>query len=239
MRRDRTWSSAGRAAAPIALALALCPLVAALAPGRAEPLARIRALIGDERSLGLFFEPGAHRWAAARPVILHLADFGYIAIHLPVTLGVLAWVWLARPLAFGRVRLTFVAIQLLAVAGYLLVPTAPPRMVAGLGYGDAMSAGQHGLARLVQSPYAAMPSEHVAFALFAAGTVVLLTRSRPVRVAAVLYPLLVLAEIVVTGNHIWLDAVAGAGVAAAGASIAWAIRQLRAPAPVVAIPAVD
>lgn len=231
MPRERNWSRAVRDASPIALALALCPLVAVLAPGPAGPLARVRALIAAERSLGLFFEPALHRWAAARPLLMRVADLAYVGVHLPVTLGVLAWVWLARPWAFSRVRTTFVAIQLLAVIGYVLVPTAPPRMIAGLGYGDAMGSGEQGLARLAQSPYAAIPSAHVAFALFAAATVAVLVRSRRVRVAAALYPAAVLVEIIVTGNHLWLDAVAGAAVAALGASIAWLIRSPKGSPP--------
>ena len=72
----------------------------------------------------------------------------------------------------------------------------------------------------MQSPYAAMPSAHIAFALIVAGTVFALARSRAVRVAALLYPLAVLLEIVATGNHIWLDAAGGTVAASVGLGIA-------------------
>jgi hypothetical protein len=204
-----------RDAAPVAVVLALCPLVAAMASGPAAPVERASDLIGVERSLGMFFEPSVHAWYAARPRLMAMADLGYATVHLPVMLGVLTWVWIARPAAFQRARNTFVVTQLLLVVGYLLVPTAPPRMVPSLGYAHA-STGLTGLDRLAMSPYAAMPSGHAAFAVLAAGIVVALSRSRLVRMLAALYPVAVLLEIVGTGNHIWLDAAAGAAVAALG-----------------------
>jgi hypothetical protein len=227
MPSERRWSRALRDAAPVVLVLALCPVVAALAPGPAAPLARIRELIGVERSLGLFFEPAVHAWVAARPRLLAAADFAYVGVHLPVMLGVLAWTWRARPHAFALARNTFVAAQALALTGYVLTPTAPPRMIAGLGYGDALGAGEHGLERLAQSPYAAMPSGHMAFALVAAGIVAALSRSWAVRLVAVAYPVAVLAEIVATGNHIWLDAAGGAAAAALGFALAVGTGALR------------
>jgi hypothetical protein len=47
--------------------LALCPVVAALAPAPGVPVSHIRTLIGAERSLGLFFEPSLHRRQRASP----------------------------------------------------------------------------------------------------------------------------------------------------------------------------
>jgi PAP2 superfamily len=213
---EPSWKRASRDAAPVAFVLALCPLVAAMAPAPAAPLARAHALVGVERSLGLFFEPAVHAWVARRPGLMRAADFAYAAVHLPVTLGVLIWVWSARPSAFRLVRNTFVAAQALIVAGYVLAPTAPPRMLPSLGYGGAAGAGSTGLDRLAMSPYAAMPSGHAAFAVIVAGIVVCHSRRRLVRLAAALYPPAVLLEIVATGNHIWLDAVAGAAAAALG-----------------------
>lgn len=217
---QRRWAGAGAAALPVLLALALDPLAAAVAPGRAAPLERMRDLIDSERSLGLFFEPSVHAWAAARPILLHALELTYVGAHVPLALAALAWVWTARRQAFGLARNTFVAAQTLSAIAYLVAPTAPPRMVPGLGYSAAPGPGDHGLGRLVQSPYAAMPSAHMAFALVAAGMVFSLARSRGARVAALLYPPAVLMEILATGNHIWLDAVGGAVAAATGFGLA-------------------
>jgi hypothetical protein len=219
-----------RDAAPVVLALALCPVAALATPGRAAPLERMRDLIDVERALGLFVEPSVHTWVAARPHLLHALELAYVGVHLPVTLGVLVWVWLARPQAFPLARNTFVAAQTLSAVGYLVAPTAPPRMVAGLGYSAALGPGDRGIGRLVQSPYAAMPSAHTAFALVTAGIVFSLARSRAVRLIALLYPPAVLMEILATGNHIWLDAVGGAVAAGTGFGLAlWHRGRRRRP----------
>jgi hypothetical protein len=223
MSSRRRWASA-LPALPILLALALDPVAGLAAPGRAEPVVRMGRLIDVERSLGAFFEPSLHAWVAARPLLLHSLAVTYVAVHVPLTLAVLAWVWVARRDAFPFARNTFVGAQTLCAMVYLLAPTAPPRMVPGLGYSAAPGPGDHGLGRLVQSPYAAMPSAHTAFALVTAGLLFTLARSRRVRVLALLYPLAVLFEILATGNHIWLDAVGGATAAALAFAVAHGIR---------------
>jgi len=221
----RSWGRALRDFAPVAAVLALCPLVAAFAPDPAVPLARIRALVDAERSLGLFVEPSMHRWVAAHPPLLLDNQIAYVAAHIPVLVAVLVWVWFARPAAFRLARDAVVATQAIAVLGYVLVPTAPPRMLAGLGYGDVASLGTRGIERLLMSPYAAMPSVHAAVALIVGGTVFRLARPWPVRALAVLYPFAVVAETMATGNHLWLDALGGAVTAVAGYAAARALRR--------------
>jgi PAP2 superfamily len=213
---DRRWARPARDAAPALIALALSPVVAALAPGADRPLARMRRLIDRERRLGLFFEPTVHAWFGARPPLMAALRVTYVAAHVPVALGVLAWTRRAHPHAFPRASHAFAATQALAAVGYVLAPTAPPRMIAGLGYDDRLRPGDHGLGRSIQSPYAAMPSAHTAFSVIAAGTVWALARSRCVRAAALLYPPAVVVEIIATGDHIWLDALGGLVVAGLG-----------------------
>ena len=209
------------------LALALSPVVAAMAPGPERPLERMRRLIDAERRLGLFFEPAVHAWFDARPPLMRTMRVTYVAAHLPVALGVLAWTRQAHPHVFPRARDTFAATQALAAAGYVLAPTAPPRMIAGLGYDDRPGPGDSPLGRSIQSPYAAMPSAHTAFSVVAAGTVWALARSRPARVAALAYPPAVVLEIIATGDHIWLDAAGGLVVAGLGFASARAKQRVR------------
>jgi hypothetical protein len=224
---ERRWARSARDAAPVLLALALSPVVAAAAPGSERPLARMRSLIDKERRLGLFFEPKVHAWFDARPPLMRTLRVTYVAAHLPVALGVLAWTRRAHPHAFPRARDTFAATQALAAIGYVIAPTAPPRMVAGLGYDDRPGPGDNGLGRSIQSPYAAMPSAHTAFSVVAAGTVWALARSRPVRAAALVYPPAVVVEIIATGDHIWLDAIGGRVVAGLGFASARATHRVR------------
>jgi len=192
----------------------------------------MRGLIDVERRLGLFFEPAVHAWVGARPPLMRTLKVTYVAAHVPGALGVLVWARRAHPQAFALARDTFAATQALAAIGYVLAPTAPPRMIAGLGYDDAPRPGDRGLGRSIQSPYAAMPSAHTAFSVVAAGTVWALARSRPVRAAALLYPPVVVVEIIATGDHVWLDALGGllvAGLGFASARATHAVRRRLAP----------
>src|SRR4051794_22867773 len=133
---ERRWARSARDAGPALLALALSPVVAALAPGPERPLARMRRLIDMERRLGLFFEPTVHAWFDTRPPLMGALRLTYIVAHVPGTLGVLAWTRRAHPQAFPLARDAFAATQALAVIGYVLAPTAPPRMISGLGFDD-------------------------------------------------------------------------------------------------------
>lgn len=218
--------------APVAAAFALYPVVA-LAQGadRTTAVRHASAIAEAEQSLGLFVEPAAYAWAAGIPWLLAAAGVAYLVLHVPVLLGALAWVYLARPAAFPRLRTAFLAAQTLTLAGYLLVPTAPPRMLGGLGFGDTLAelwgaqaaAGAHWL----QSPFAAMPSGHVVFALLAGGALALHARRVAWRVAGALYPGFVAALTIVTANHFWLDA--AGSVAVVAVAVPTALLAHRAP----------
>jgi len=197
--------------APVVAAFGLCPLVA-LAGGddRGAALARARDLVDAEQALGAFVEPAIHAWGASRPWLMTVAGAAYLFLHVPVLIGALAWVYLLHPDAFARLRTTFLAAQTLTVVGWLLLPTAPPRMLGGLGFEDTLAelwgASAEEGASWLQSPLAAMPNGHVVFALIAGGAIVLLARPPAVRAVGAFYPLAVVAMTVVTANHFWLDA---------------------------------
>jgi hypothetical protein len=65
------------------------------------------------------------------PALLAAAGLFYVWVHLSATIGALIWARLERPHAFARARDTFLATQMFTVAGYLVVPVAPPRMLPG------------------------------------------------------------------------------------------------------------
>jgi membrane-associated phospholipid phosphatase len=134
----------------------------------------------------------------------------------------------------------------LALVGYVVFPTAPPRFMPEWGFTDTVSAavGENaakGVSTLY-NPFAAVPSMHVAFALMIALPAMRLVRWRALKVAWSLYPGIVTMVVVVTGNHWWLDAALGALVAAVAAVAAtfalararpavWAWRAVPAEAP--------
>jgi hypothetical protein len=62
------------------------------------------------------------------------------------------------------------------------------------------------------NPVAALSSLHFAYALLVGGAIAWLTYPPVLRLAGAFYPLVALFVIVATGNHYYVDAVAGAAV---------------------------
>jgi len=121
----------------------------------------------------------------------------------------------------------------LALVGYIVYPTAPPRLVPGAGFTDTDGSftntdqDAHGVSSLLVNPYAAVPSMHIAFSLMVTVPAMNLARSVWARALWSGYPLLVLFVIVVTANHFWFDAAAGAAVACLAAVTAHQLARLR------------
>jgi membrane-associated phospholipid phosphatase len=86
-------------------------------------------------------------------------------------------------------------------------------------------------AHLLQSPFAAMPSGHVAFALIAGGTFTVLGDRRWLRGFGRAYPPLVVTVTIVTGHHLWLDAVGAVLVVATASAVVVSLRRAATCAP--------
>jgi membrane-associated phospholipid phosphatase len=132
----------------------------------------------------------------------------------------LLWVYLRRNEAFTRFRNTILLANAIGLIGYVLLPTAPPRFFTTIGFEDTLAqfGGLNhgsGLIELASNPYAAMPSLHAADALIA-GIILATVVRRPIFKALwLLWPLWVWFSVMATGNHFWLDVLAGIVLAAA------------------------
>jgi hypothetical protein len=178
-----------------------------------------------ERSTGTFFEPGLQQSLLDHAWLIETANWLYVNTHFVVTTAFLAWLYLFRNEHFAFVRNMFMVAMGLALLGYALFPTAPPRMLPGEGFTDTIATfsgfeQDSNAVSLLVNRYAAVPSMHIGFALMIAGTGIGIVRNRAIRGLWALYPLLVFAVIVVTANHYWFDAAAGAVVAAVAAVVA-------------------
>jgi membrane-associated phospholipid phosphatase len=202
---------------------------------RALAFANGQAVIDLERSTGTFFEPSFQAFFIAERWVLDLANFLYMNSHFALTTGFLVWLYLRRNDSFYFVRNMFLVAMGLALIGYVLVPTAPPRLFPGYGFVDTIndfSSVNHdsALVKLFVNPYAAIPSMHFAFALMIGVPGFRLSRHVWSKAFWAAYPMLVLWVVVVTGNHYWFDAAAGAFVAALAALIAHRLLARARPA---------
>jgi membrane-associated phospholipid phosphatase len=189
-----------------------------------------RNVIHLEQGLGLFVEPSIQAWAATKPAVIDFASWTYLNCQSSVTLGALVFLYLFHNRSFYFVRNMFVVAMGVALIGYVLVPTAPPRFFPEWGFFDAVAnftgvSHDSVAVNTLFNPYAAIPSMHVAFALMIGVPLARLSKRRVVKVAWALYPLLVTFVIVATGNHFLIDAFLGALTAALAAwAAAWLAR---------------
>jgi membrane-associated phospholipid phosphatase len=191
-----------------------------------------RDLIGIERTLNVFVEPSLQTFIAGQQWVLDSSSWMYINAQTSITIGALAWLYLFRNESFYFVRNTFLVAFGIALVGYTIFPTAPPRFFPEWGFFDAVSdftgVSQDSVTiGKLFNPYAAVPSMHVAFALMISVPLARLVRWRTLKVLWTLYPLLVVFVIVVTANHFIADAVLGAVAAGFGALVAMGLARLR------------
>lgn len=182
--------------------------------------ANTRDIVDLEQRLGVFVEQGIQRAAESVHLLPALLGLAYVALHFAGTAIALVWVHRRHREHFPIVRTTIVASTAFALVGYVLYPAAPPRL-ADLGFSDTVSSAtglnlSSDLLGSLYNPIAAVPSLHFGYAVIVGGALVALARSAWVRAAGWLYPVAMLAIIVATGNHFFLDAAAGGLVVVLG-----------------------
>jgi hypothetical protein len=189
-------------------------------------------LIDVEQRADALFELTFQRWIHSSELLTTLTSWTYWMSQFTVVGLTLLWVYLRRNDAFLRFRNTIMLANVIGLAGYALLPTAPPRMFPGFGFVDtlaAFSSVNHGsgLVELASNPYAAMPSLHAADALIVGVVLATVVRRRIFKVLWLLWPAWVWFTVMGTANHFWLDIVAGIAVAAVAAAVVYR-RPLRA-----------
>jgi membrane-associated phospholipid phosphatase len=180
-----------------------------------------RAVIRIERELHLFFETHLQHLIEHTAVLGLIVRGSYWGSEFSVLIVALAWsYWRHRP-TYRRFRDSVLIANGLGLLGYLLMPTAPPRVFERYGFTNAVSgqptpAHATGLLGFAANPYAAMPSIHCADALLTGVFLASLTRRRLARLVCALWPAWVAFAVIASGNHFWLDVLAGLAVAGVG-----------------------
>lgn len=169
---------------------------------------------GVERAMRLPDEELLQQWVLQWPDLLKAANWYYVTVHFPITLGFLAWGWWGRPAAEYRwSRRLITLLTGLALVVQVLMPLAPPRMLSSLGFLDTMAvfgpSAYDGSTATLANQFAAMPSLHVGWALLIA-VVVLGTLPGRGRWLILLHPAVTVVVVVATANHYWVDVIAAA-----------------------------
>lgn len=208
-------------------AYVLYELVRGTVDGRtAEAFHRAATLVNVEQAMGIFWEAELQSLILTWDVAVRVANGVYVWGHIPLIIIVALWLLLYHRNRYALYRNAFLISGGIGLVLFWLLPTAPPRFLPHWGFVDTTVAS--GSYYFFQPPafvnqYAAMPSLHFGWSLLIAVAIFLQLRS-PFRYLALLLPVASLGGVVLTANHFFLDAVAGAAVAMFGL---WLAMQLR------------
>ncbi len=195
-------------------------------------------IIDFQRSLGSMFELTLQAGVESSSLLIQATSLTYWLSQFAVVGLALIWVYLKAHERFYRFRNTLILGNLIGLVGYVLVPTAPPRMFPEAGFADTLAAHStvnHSstFVAFSSNPYAAMPSLHALDALIVGVVMATVVRRRWAKALWLAWPPWVWVAVMGTGNHFWLDVAAGILVAAVAGAIVYRaplklLRRLRA-----------
>ncbi|GLH98845.1 phosphatase PAP2 family protein [Phytohabitans aurantiacus] len=162
-----------------------------------------------ERAWGLPNEAALQQTILGHGWLVRAANLYYAGVHFPATAAFLLWTYLRRPHLYRWARTTLAALTAAAFTVQVLIPLAPPRLLAAAGMVDTAAVVGPNVytasTDAITNQYAAMPSLHVGWAAVVAIVLIHATGGRW-RWLWLLHPLATLAVVVATANHYWLDA---------------------------------
>jgi membrane-associated phospholipid phosphatase len=186
-------------------------------------------VIGFERHVHGLVELTFQRVTDSSTLLVNLASWTYWNSEFTVVGLALLWVYLRRHEYFIRFRNSILLANVIGLIGYVLLPTAPPRMFPDFGFADTLAdfGGLNhgsGLIEFASNPYAAMPSLHAADALIVGIVLASVCRRWWAKAVWLVWPLWVWFSVMATGNHFWLDVLAGVVLATAALALVYRAR---------------
>src|SRR2546423_14011896 len=179
-----------------------------------------RILDFEQRVTNHVFELTLQQFAVSSGVLSKLVAWTYWNSEFTVVGLALLWVYLRRHDAFSRFRNAIIGANLVGLIGYVVLPTAPPRMLPSIGFIDHHT---NGVVQLAGNPYAGMPSLHAADALIVGIVLASLVRRPMWKALWLLWPAWVSFAVMATGNHFWVDVLAGIVLATIAMTIVYRV----------------
>lgn len=194
-------------------------------------------VIEFESAIGLYIEPGLQEAFVDWEWFLVFWNIFYGTFHFVVTIGAMVYLFVRAPVRYSFMRSVLCLTTATALLGFALFPLMPPRLLGNCISEFGACATEHtftdtmvelgGLWSFeseqmasISNQYAAMPSLHIAWAVWCTLALAPVLRTRLSRWAIWAYPFLTLFAIMVTANHYWLDAIGGLLALAVGVALA-------------------
>ena len=171
-------------------------------------------ILDIERSFGILVEPSLQTWLLINsPFLLTICNWLYIVTYWPVIFGLSLLLYLRNRESYYRCRNIILVNLVMALIIFVLIPVSPPlrsvpnvidsiQMLGPTFYGGPSMS-------VIYNTNAALPSLHFSWTLIF-GILLFNKIKGYLRVLTIIYPILTLYIILVTGNHFILDAGLGA-----------------------------
>lgn len=183
-----------------------------MGPGGA--IGRARWIWRFERTVHLPSEEVVQHFFLPHPLVVQFFNLYYDALHFPVLIACMVWLFVRHRQSYRRWRTTLVAFTGTCLV-LQLIPVAPPRMLPGTRLVDTAVLYHQSVYSTVAGfdpdQLSAMPSVHVGWAVLVAIAIITTARSKW-RWLALLYPAMTTLAVVVTANHFWLDGIVAAAI---------------------------
>ena len=194
--------------------------------GVAAAFAHGQWIIEFQRSLGSMMELTFQHAVEQSTLLIQATSLTYWLSQFAVVGLALTWVYFRAHERFYGFRNMLIAGNLIGLIGYVLIPTAPPRMFPDAGFTDTLAAHStvnHSstFVAFASNPYAAMPSLHALDALIVSVVMATVVRRRSAKLLWLAWAPWVWFAVMATGNHFWLDVAAGVVVAGLAAAIVY------------------
>lgn len=202
------------------------------ASGPGEAFANAERVIDFEQATRLWVELPMHEWALDQRWLIIASNYFYGTAYWAVTLFAIIWLFLKCSDDYPLWRNALLVTTGLGLVGFALFPLMPPRLLDGhlgaatFGFVDTLvefptfwSFNSKGL-ETISNQYAAMPSLHCAWALWASCAMFPRVRSWWAKALFLLYPPVQVFCVIVTSNHYVVDALVGFAIVGVGYGVA-------------------
>jgi hypothetical protein len=205
-----------------------------------EAVIRGRDVVTLEQNLGIFWEVQLQRAILDHGWLVDSLNAFYLYGHLPLIGALAVWLYFWHRPQYLIMRNAFLVSGAIALIIYLNFPTAPPRLLPdhfGFGFVDTVL-HDYGDERpftptFFVNQYAAMPSMHFGWNMLVGLALWLSTRNIFVRALAVIMPIAMFTDIILTANHYLLDPILAIPVVALGLAITlggrWLVLRVLSP----------
>ena len=212
---QRSVAAFGLEAALVLSLYALWQLAGRLSVVRVdEGLANGRWVYRTQEAIGLPSETVLQNWVITHPWVARFSNGYYAIVHAPAMMVALLWLFLSHRECYARWR-TALALTTFACLLIQFIPVAPPRMFPQYGFVDVarlFDQSVYGpIGQGIADQLSAMPSVHVAWAVWVGAVVVFASSSRW-RWFVLAHPLATIFAVSATANHWWLDGIVAAAL---------------------------